>query len=93
MTEREPFQTQVIRPTSAGQQVAWWPRQFSRDSRPKSGGKTKNEAVGGDGSLVLVDCDGAELARATWVRGQPQENGEQVVEVGSCDGGTGTGGS
>lgn len=93
MTDREPFQTQVIRPTSAGQQVSWWPRQFSRDSRPKSGGKTKNEAVGGDGSLVFTDCDGATIASISWQRGLIQEDGEQPVEVGSCDGGGGTGGS
>lgn len=93
MTEREPFQTQTIRPTSAGQAVSWWPRQLVRDARPKSGGKTKNEAVGGDGARIFVDCDGAEITRITWERGLIQEDGEVTVEVGSCEGGTGSTGS
>ena len=62
-----------------------------RDSRPKSGGKTKNEAVGGDGTLTFIDCDGETLASIGWQRGGIQNNGNQVVEVGSCPESTGTG--
>lgn len=94
MSEREPFQTITLRQTTSGQIPAWWPRPIARDSRPKSGGKTKNEAVGGTGARVFVDCDGAEVSRISWERGLIQEDGSETIQVGSCSGGTGgTGGS
>jgi len=89
-----PFPTTVIRPTSAGQMPVYARREPAPSRRPSSGGKSKNEAVGGNGVLIFKDCDGAELERITWLRGLIQESGTLIVEVGSCEGGTGsTGGS
>lgn len=91
MTPSDPFKSQVIRPSSAGVIPSWWPREATRVARPKSGGSTKNERVGGTGALIFVDCDGAETGRVTWERGQPQENGEQTIQAGCSDSGSGSG--
>lgn len=53
-----------------------------------NGGKTINEKVGGTGSLTVNDCDGAQVAKITWERGQIQEDGHQVFEAGCQDGGS-----
>lgn len=93
MSLAQPFESRVIRPSSAGRMPTWWPREVARVARPRSGGKTKNEAVGGDGALIFVDCDGAETGRVTWEKGLVQEDGEQTIQAGCGEGGTGTGGS
>jgi hypothetical protein len=65
----------------------------ARVARPKSGGSTKNERVGGNGEYRHIDCDGALVESFTWERGQILDDGVKIVQAGCGEGGTGTGGS
>lgn len=81
----------IIRPSSAGQ-VPFWSRAVpQRVAKPRSGGKSKFEAVGGNGAIIFQDCDGAELGRVSWKKGLVQQDGIQIIEIGGCDGSSSSG--
>lgn len=86
---REPYQPRTLRPSSLGTPAALFlstepPRAFTV---PVQGGKTKNEAGGKSGALIIEDCDGAEVARLEWGKSGMKTEGEQTIQAG-CEGGT-----
>jgi len=44
----------------------------------------------GNGALIFVDCDSAEVARIEWINGIITTTGEQTVEAGCSGGSTGS---
>lgn len=50
--------------------------------RPISGGKSKNESVGEDGSIQFIDCDGAQTGYIAWEKGKVLTAGHQIIQGG-----------
>jgi hypothetical protein len=86
---REPYQPRSLRPSSLGTPAALFlsSEQPRVVNLPVNGGKTKNEAKGKSGALIIQDCDGAEVARVEWDAHGVKSEGEQTVQAG-CEGGT-----
>lgn len=79
----------TLRKTSVGTPavLAQVPESGRAFTTPVQGGKTINQKQGGEGAMIVNDCDGAEIFRLEWKQGLITTEGESTIEAG-CDGET-----